>query len=484
VITASVERERGSVVQSRTMLWAAAAAVAPVDATRATMMLIDATCADTMSGDLNAAAESGRRAREVASDPDCSPAARQLATVTHEWVANRRGELRADQIGMEAAREAVGGAPDLPPTAVIAAELLWAGWYAQQLELAEPRASSAIDRAIVAARDHGALTILPYLLGQGAQLDFREGRWVRATARAAEAAELAGETGQLGERAWGLVNLAWVEAAQGRALDCRAHAARALDLATEAGAGALLIQVSATLGLLELGLGNFSAAAAELEHCRRQAEAIGHDHPNVLRFEPDLVEALAATGRRDEARLAMDRLRDAAERVGSPFGLAAAARCAGVLAPPGACGEYFEAALALHDRTPSPFERARTQLSYGERLRRGRERIAARAQLMPALSVFDELGAAPWADRVRRELAATGSTIGPRGDPAARATLTPQELRVALIIADGVTVHDAATQLFLSPKTVEAHLGRVYRKLGVHNRAQLVTQLARRARTA
>ena len=141
----------------------------------------------------------------------------------------------------------------------------------------------------------------------------------------------------------------------------------------------------------------------------------------------------------------------------------------------------FLGALALHDRVPSAFERARTQLCFGERLRRGRRRADARQHLASALAVFDQFEATPWAERARRELQATGATARPRRDPTTADRLTAQELRVSLMIADGATNREAAAQLFLSPKTIEAHLGRAYRKLGVHNRAQLASTLTRQA---
>jgi DNA-binding CsgD family transcriptional regulator len=120
-------------------------------------------------------------------------------------------------------------------------------------------------------------------------------------------------------------------------------------------------------------------------------------------------------------------------------------------------------------------------LCFGERLRRGRRRTDARQHLASALAVFEQYGAQPWADRASRELQATGASARPRRDPAAVDRLTAQELRVALVIADGASTREAAAQLFLSPKTIEAHLGRAYRKLGVHNRAQLATILTPQA---
>ena len=196
-------------------------------------------------------------------------------------------------------------------------------------------------------------------------------------------------------------------------------------------------------------------------------------------YEPDLVQALSAAGKARHARVAAELLEERAHESRSPWSLAAAARCRGILSGGESFESDFETALELHKRTPGAFDRARTELCYGERLRRARRRADARVQLASALAVFERLRAEPWAGRARSELEATGLTARARRDPTAADRLTPQELRVALMIAGGATNREAAEQLFLSPKTIEAHLARSYRKLGVHNRAQLTTTLAR-----
>ncbi len=262
------------------------------------------------------------------------------------------------------------------------------------------------------------------------------------------------------------------EAARGLERECRAHAGEADELAQVLHIG-LQVPISSALGLLELGLGNITAAAEQLERCARSANASGLGCPPVVPYEPDLADALRAEGRERDAHAATERLQQRAERSQSPWGLATAARCRGMLADEQQFEAEFQTALALHQEPPTSFERARTKLCYGDRLRRARRRVDARAQLTSALATFERLGAAPWAERAGRELAATGPTARPRHDPTAVDRPTPQELRVALLIADGATIRDAALQLFLSPKTIEAHLTRAYRKLNVHNRARL-----------
>jgi DNA-binding CsgD family transcriptional regulator len=132
----------------------------------------------------------------------------------------------------------------------------------------------------------------------------------------------------------------------------------------------------------------------------------------------------------------------------------------------------FQEALELHARETPPFEQARTQLAYGERLRRERRKMEARAQLRPALETFDGVGANLWAQRARGELNATGETARKR-DASTIDDLTPQELRIAQLVAAGASNRDAAAQLFVSPKTVEYHLRKVFLKLGVSSRVVL-----------
>jgi DNA-binding CsgD family transcriptional regulator len=232
------------------------------------------------------------------------------------------------------------------------------------------------------------------------------------------------------------------------------------------------------LGLLELGLGHVPAATDALVRCAREAEQEGLGNPTTIPYEPDLIEALHASGRDAEAKVAAQQLERRAEQVRSPWALAAAARCRGLLAGDDDFAREFQSALALHDEVANAFERARTQLCYGERLRRFRRRAEAARELSAALATFQQFGSESWAGRARNELRAAGYFTRPQRGWTGVEKLTPQELRVALIIAEGASVREAASQLFLSPKTIEAHLGRVYQKLGVRNRAQLATAFA------
>jgi DNA-binding CsgD family transcriptional regulator len=145
--------------------------------------------------------------------------------------------------------------------------------------------------------------------------------------------------------------------------------------------------------------------------------------------------------------------------------------------------QLLERALALHALDQNVFAAARTRLVYGERLRRSRRRIDAREQLHAALTVFERLEARPWAERARAELRASGERLR-RNDQMTDDDLTPQELQIALLVAAGKTNREVGAHLFLSPKTIEWHLGHVYGKLGIRSRMELGRALETRELTS
>jgi DNA-binding CsgD family transcriptional regulator len=193
---------------------------------------------------------------------------------------------------------------------------------------------------------------------------------------------------------------------------------------------------------------------------------------------PEIVECLVRLNRADQAGdIAAEHARRAQSK-GQPWALARAARAQALLAEDSDLDAAFGLALDRHASTLDVYERARTQLAYGGRLRRARRRIDARAVLQPALDTFVRLGAQPWADAAADELAASGATVArPDQNPVSR--LTPRELQIARLLTAGRTTREAAGALFLSPKTVEYHLRNIYTKLGIASRAQLADQLER-----
>jgi DNA-binding CsgD family transcriptional regulator len=169
---------------------------------------------------------------------------------------------------------------------------------------------------------------------------------------------------------------------------------------------------------------------------------------------------------------------DRSQLASVPLFSAHAARCRGLLADGDGFESHFLRALDLHTQVESPFALARTRLCYGERLRRAGRRVDAREQLRAALQTFELVSARPWAERARRELRASGETLR-RREPDDAEPLTPQELQIALQVAEGRSNKEAGAALFLSHKTIEFHLSRVYRKLDIRSRAELIRLLAR-----
>jgi DNA-binding CsgD family transcriptional regulator len=331
-----------------------------------------------------------------------------------------------------------------------------------------------IARAVDAAREAGALGALPFAQWLAARDAATSDRWAVAEALYEEATRGARETGQAAALCAGLAGLACVQARQGREAACRRHAGEALAVAAPLGLDFFRLWALDALGELALGRGDPAEALVHLEAKERLLADRRVADPDASPV-PEIVEALVRLDRAEEARPRLEELTARAHAKGQPWALARVARCWAMLGgDPG-----FDHALALHARTPDRFEEARTRLCHGERLRRDRRRTDAREQLRAALGAFEELGAQPWADRARAELQATGETAR-RRTPSTLDQLTPRELQVALILAEGHTLREAAARLFLSPKTVDYHLRHVYRKLGVRSREALADAIAGR----
>ncbi|HYL07686.1 MAG TPA: AAA family ATPase [Candidatus Udaeobacter sp.] len=335
--------------------------------------------------------------------------------------------------------------------------------------------------AAAEARRAGALGVLPYVLAVLSDIEFRTGRWTEAYASASESVRLGRETDQRSAGSYTLVCLARIEAAYGLDTDCIEHVRTALQGARLHGAESIYAYAGAALGLLELGRGRPEEAAIHLDEVHRFTQGHGLGEPNVVQWQPDHVESLARTGRTAEALHALDLLEEQAEHTGRVWAKAAAARCRGYLSDAANSESHFTRAIALHQLKPTPFEIARTQLCFGEVLRRQRRRSEARDHLYEALHAFERLGAEPWAARARAELQATGERSR-RRDVATSRQLTPQELQIALVVAGGATNREAAAQLFLSPKTIEAHLSSVYAKLTIRSRSELARAFANEQR--
>jgi DNA-binding CsgD family transcriptional regulator len=292
-----------------------------------------------------------------------------------------------------------------------------------------------------------------------------------AVATASEGLRLATETGQDNAAAFHHGTLARVAAAQGREQTCRAHADAALAQATRHSLAVPASIATWALGLAELGAGRPAAALDRLGQLAAAGPGLGHPLPAVF-AAADLVEAAVRAGRPEAAPAAVARLAGWATAVGVPWGLALVARCRSLLGDGDTAAGHFAQALELHAAVGRPFDRARTELACGQALRRARRPGQARGHLRAALDGFEQLGAAGWASRARAELRASGQTARQR-DPSTLTQLTPQELQIARLAAGGATNREIAAQLFVSPRTVEYHLYKVFPKLGIASRAEL-----------
>lgn len=306
------------------------------------------------------------------------------------------------------------------------------------------------------------------------ELEFRSGEWLAARAHGTEALELSAATDL--HSGYAAVEVGVLDAVTGNVERARALLEAALSLGEATGTRSLPIYGYAGLGLLELGTGDLDHALEHLEHTLQLVRSTGLGEPNVVQWMPDLIETQVHLGRTADAERGLAGFERTAMRTGRRWALATARRCRGMLVSCADVDVVFADADRLARSVPSPFERARVELCWGERLRRDGRRIDARRHLATALEQFESLGAKPWADRAAREIRASGARAR-RGPQARSRELTAQETNVALLVAEGLTNKDVAARLFVSPKTVEFHLGNVFDKLDVRTRTQLARVL-------
>lgn len=331
---------------------------------------------------------------------------------------------------------------------------------------------SLAEAAVAHCRSRGLAARLPLALGNLAFAEALAGRHSAAVVNATEAVELARHLGQHVAICNSMAVLAWVAAVRGEEARCQELATEAVELAEEHDLASLAVFATWALGLLELSLGRPEQALDRL--LEKTAGPLANPLSRIL-VVPDLIEAAARGGRSMDVDLdeSIARFEEWAASTGQPWAAATARRCRAITAGDEA-ETHFEAALDLYERVGSddrPFDRARTQLLFGQWLRRARRRAAARVQLTAAHETFDRLGAVPWADRARTGLRATGQVV--RRSESVANRLTPQELQVVRLVAEGGSNSDVGAQLFISPRTVAYHLYKAFPKLGVTSRADL-----------
>ena len=371
---------------------------------------------------------------------------------------------------MDEARSLERALPDWPledgPTFVTGHQLWWSGDVDGARTLFE-EVLRVVTAGNDARKEAEALWSLSFL-------EWRAGNWEAADLYAAASLDLQTQLGRTFPP--GQLPAAVIAAHLGRVDDARARARGAL---VQAEAEEMRVAQSGhgwVLGFVELSLGDTSAALVQLRRSYALRLETGLRDPGMHLELGDLLEALIAVGELDETEGILAAWQEPADALDRAWSLAILARCRGLLLA--ARGDLdgafasFERALAEHARSTDPFHHARTVLALGRTQRRAKKRAAARATLEDALARFEQLGAPLWAGQTRDELARIG------GRAPSRDELTEAESRIAALVAEGRTNRDVAAALFLTEHSVETALTRVYRKLGVHSRAELTRLFA------
>jgi DNA-binding CsgD family transcriptional regulator len=286
-------------------------------------------------------------------------------------------------------------------------------------------------------------------------------------------AEVWGEEGEEGRQArlvtpGELIASAW----RGRSTEARELADACMREAFVREVGLDVAVAQYAIAVLEVGLGRYEAALTVVrEVCEEDRLFV------VTSALPELVEAAVRMGERQLAVDAVRRLSERTRASGTHWALGTLARARALVEEGDTAEDLYREAVEHLRRCRAAPQLARAHLVYGEWLRRERRRREAREQLRTARDMFIFMGAQAFAERARMELAATGEHAARRAAEASADLLTPQEARIAKVVADGASNAEVAAQLFISPRTVEYHLHKVFRKLGVSSRTQLARVL-------
>ncbi len=320
------------------------------------------------------------------------------------------------------------------------------------------------------ARALGAAGTLAWALQYVVLDELRRGRYASAEASADEGRRLALETGQPNVACLHEAALVELAALRGRAEEARELASGTLARATTNRLVGATVVTHRALAELALAEGSVETALEQLEALR--ALRLTEHRGMALYALADTVEAAVRIGR-DDRREALVSDLAVAGTVRSPEAEAAVARSRALLSRGDEAMRHYAQAVHFYGAADLPLEQARTELLFGEFLRRERRRVEARPHLRIAVEMFERLGAPLWAERARTELRATGQTAR-RRDPSTLDQLTPQELRIVRAVAQGLTNREIGSQLFISPRTVDYHLRNVFGKLEISSRAELM----------
>jgi DNA-binding CsgD family transcriptional regulator len=456
-LQARIEWNTGSVHLAHQMLLTAAQQVVDSDEDRARELAMVATELSCFGGDSGVGIDPAQFAGDV-SDAS-TPRARCLATLlvglTH--VAREEWSL---------ATPALRAAFEIPEALSHEDQIVLPNLAIAGLHLGDDAAAQRFHALLLTrARHSGAVITVWYALARNAMSQVATGKWTAAQAGSSEALGIALATGQPGLSAFPLAWLSLLAAMRGEGT-FEALLAEATEVSATHPTG-VLDGLIADLRHWAIGVHPTGQADIALAQLRQISSGLVRREAAL-----DRIEAAVRADDHDTAREWIQDLDRFGESTGTQWAVAVAAHGRAIVGAPAAKDELFMGALQLHSGAGRPFARARTELAYGEHLRRSRRRVGARAHLRAALGTFQDLGAAPWTERAAQELRASGETAQ-RRDVSKVAGLTAQELQVSRFVAQGLANREIAHQLFLSPRTIDFHLRNVFAKLGVTSRAEL-----------
>ncbi|MBO3751309.1 AAA family ATPase [Streptosporangiaceae bacterium NEAU-GS5] len=450
------------------LLLEAARKLAPLDAALARDTLLEAAGAAIFAGRLNTGPGEREVAEAVRAGPPPSSPPRMVDVLLDGMTASVVDDYAT---GAEALRRGLRAVLEEQRVDPADADMTWL-WLAFRVA-PEPVAAELwddgawyelADGAVALARKAGALAILPMALTYQACFHVHAGEFTAADALIDEATAISDATGGVPMMHTSLVLAAW-KADEPAALD---HIQSTMAEVGARGEGRALSLGEYATALLYNGLGRYGEALASAERACAY-EDLGFFGWSLV----ELIEAAVRSGRPEAAATAMDQLTERTRASGTEWALGMQARSRALL---GDGDALYQEAIEHLGRCRAAAHLARARLLYGEWLRRQNRRMESRAQLGPAYEAFSEMGAHGFAERAGRELTATGETARKRTVATATA-LTSQETQIAGLARDGHTNDEIAAQLFISPRTVEWHLGNVFAKLGLSSRRQLRTRI-------
>ncbi|KRF32476.1 LuxR family transcriptional regulator [Nocardioides sp. Soil805] len=447
------------------MLLDAARTLAPLDASLSRETYLDALNAAIMLGGPGHPREALRVAEAARSAPPPPGPPTTADLLLDGWVTTFTQGYEAGVPGLRRAARALG---DEPSSLEVATEpdglrWLWLGSRVAVTLFDDDLADRLISRNVRLAREAGALAALPVALVNMCVNLLMQGDFARAEELAAEEAAITTAIGAAPMPFTRLTLAAW----RGRTAETLGLRAAVAGSAEGRGTGTAVTWAEYASAVLHNGLGDYRTA---MDSAALACESDELPHSNFAL--PELVEAAVRAGRPAAAAAALDMLESRAGVSGTPWARGIAARSKALTSTGAASEEHYRDAIELLGACRIATHLARTHLVYGEWLRREGRRQDARQQLRTAHEMLSEMGAEAFAERAARELRATGEHPRKRSAQPTDA-LTPHELQIARLVATGATSREVAAELFLSPRTIEAHLRNIFRKLGITSRRQL-----------